>query len=208
MMSRMMRWQLEIPLRQVLYISFSLAFLCNWNVRYNYHKYFFGFGSVLSHGNKVSERKRLRHKLNFKTHTESNWRKLESSFSTYVLLTRARWKYRRLCSNWQTLNRDSPLTISALTSPLLKFSAMSAVSNAEFQSSFNRWHLESNTIASWWGEDIIWLILKKFLIGGNLLDYWGWIVAQYWQNVRPWHCSLPVSYVQLASSKTCHPDQL
>ena len=27
MMSRMMRWQLEIPLRQVLYISFSLAFL-------------------------------------------------------------------------------------------------------------------------------------------------------------------------------------
>lgn len=39
MMSRMMRWQLEIPLRQVLYISFSLAFLCNWSVNNNYHKY-------------------------------------------------------------------------------------------------------------------------------------------------------------------------
>ena len=148
MMSEMMRWQLEIPLRQVLYISFSLAFLCKKKCN-NFHipmatesignTYFF------SHPNWILKHTHILWAL-------GNWKVTKvwvgrSSLLTYVR-TRARWKYRRLCSNWQTLKRDSPLTIRALTSSLLKFSAMSAISNAEFQSSFNRWHLESNTIAS------------------------------------------------------------
>ena len=62
--------------------------------------------------------------------------------------TFARLKKTKACSNWQTLNRASPLTIMALTSSLLKFSAVSADFSADSQSSFNRWHLARRTNAS------------------------------------------------------------